>query len=184
MKYRTLHFCFAGISACLLGLTLWQAGKLYSTKNVISAINEIPESLTQHDPATTTKSHPGVMLKIANALSAGGEFEAAESAYAQLADQQQNRPLGNASRFNLANHYLTRGLRKDLPGEQWRPLLEIAKQRYRDLLLDNPDDWDARINLEHALRAAPEKANRGDDKGPPIKSVDVIVPDFTLKDLP
>ena len=184
MKRSTIHLFFASIAACLLLLTLWHGYNVYTMQRVVSAINKIPESLTDHNPAITDKSHPGVILETANALSAGDEFEAAESVYVQLADQQQNSPLGFASRFNLANHYLNQGLRKDLSGEQRRPLLGIAKQRYRDLLLANPDDWDARVNLEHALRAAPEISNREEDKGSPIKSVDVIVPDFTLKDLP
>ncbi len=184
MKRTTIHLCFAGIAACLLLFTLWQAYKIYDTQRIVRAINEVPDSLTEYDAAVTTKAHPGVMLKTANALSAGGEFEAAETVYVQLADQQQTSPLGHASRFNLANHYLKQGLRSDLPGAQQRPLLGIAKQRYRDLLLVSPDDWDARVNLEQALRAAPELADTGKDKGPPIKSVNVIVPDFTLKDLP
>lgn len=184
MKRSTVHLLFTIITACLLLLTLWHGYKRYTMQSVVAAINEIPETLIEHNPAVTAKAHPGVMLKTANALSAGGEFEAAESVYVQLADQQQNSPLGYAARFNLANHYLNQGLRSDLPGEQKRPLLGIAKQRYRDLLLANPDDWDARVNLEYALRAAPEISNREEEKGPPIKSVDVIVPDFTLKDLP
>ena len=36
------------------------------------------------------------------------------------------------------------------------PLIELAKQRYRDALRDRPDDWDARYNLERALWLAPE----------------------------
>jgi hypothetical protein len=32
-------------------------------------------------------------------------------------------------------------------------LVELAKQRYRDLLRAEPQDWDARYNLERALRA-------------------------------
>ena len=37
-----------------------------------------------------------------------------------------------------------------------RPLVELAKQRYRDLLRAEPQEWDARYNLERALWLAPE----------------------------
>lgn len=184
MKRATIHLFFATIAGCLLLFTLWQAYKVYQNQRVVSTITSMPDSLSEHDSAVTSKAHPAVVLKTANALAAGGEFEDAETLYARLVDEEQESSLGQASRFNLANHYLSNGLRTDLPGSQTRPLIEIAKQRYRDLLLVNPDDWDARVNLEVALRAAPELAAKKDDKGPPIKSVNVIVPDFTLKDLP
>jgi mxaK protein len=36
------------------------------------------------------------------------------------------------------------------------PLIELAKQSYRGSLRLNPEDWDARYNLERALWLAPE----------------------------
>ncbi|MEE9334002.1 MAG: hypothetical protein V3U65_07905 [Granulosicoccaceae bacterium] len=184
MKRTTIHFIFGSIAACLLLVTSWQGYKLYKNQRVRSAVSAVPETMTEHDPDVTNKSHPAVMLKTAIALSAGGEFDAAEALYVRLGDQQQDSTIGVASRYNLANHYLRQGLRPELPGAQTRPLIEIAKQRYRDLLLAKPDHWDARVNLEHALRAAPEISDKLFDKRPPVKSVNVVVPDFTLKDLP
>ncbi len=184
MKRSTNHFLFGSIAAGLLLVTLWQSYKLYDTNKVTRAVSAVPETLTEHNPDTTKKLHPAVVLQTANALSAGGEFDAAEALYVRLGDQQKDSTIGVASRFNLANHYLREGLRPDLPGAQTRPLIEIAKQRYRDLLLAKPDHWDARVNLEHALRVAPEISDKLFDKRPPIKSVNVVVPDFTLKDLP
>jgi len=47
------------------------------------------------------------------------------------------------------------------------PLVELAKQSYRDLLRESPGDWDARYNLERALWLAPELAEGGvEDNGP------------------
>jgi mxaK protein len=47
---------------------------------------------------------------------------------------------------------------KNGPGEAQRalPLIELAKQSYRDELRSNPADWDARYNLERALWLSPE----------------------------
>ncbi len=64
-------------------------------------------------------------------------------------------------------------------------MVELAKQRYRDLLSEVPDHWPARYNLARALQLAPEGAERNDDERiDPVKSVNVIVPGFEKKDLP
>lgn len=60
--------------------------------------------------------------------------------------------------FNLGNALMALAASSGAAGDgdRARVLLELAKQRYRDLLRTAPDDWDARLNLEHALRVAPE----------------------------
>ncbi len=184
MNRSTMHLLFTAVSAFLLAMTLWHAYWLYAGQQIMRAVSAVPKVINTTPQSAVTDSHPAVALATASALSAGKQFEAAESQFVTLIDQQKFKPQGMAARFNLANHYLREGSRKDLPGGQTRPLLEIAKQRYRDLLLINPDDWDARVNLEHALRLAPELTGTDRDKIPPIKSVDVVVPDFILKDLP
>ncbi len=184
MKRSTVHGFFAVVCAGLLLTSAWQAYRLFENRQTINAVNAVPDSIRDPDYEINPDAHPAVLLATATALSAGGQFEAAESSYVKLIDQQQLQPLGQAARYNLANHYLKRGMRTDLPGGQTQPLIEIAKQRYRDLLHSNADDWDARVNLEYALRLAPELSENDRDKGPPIKSVNVIVPDFKLKDLP
>ena len=181
MRRAWVHTCFAIISICLLLFTIWQAYKLYENNKIIAAVQAVPETLTK---ANNTLNHPQAALAEANALSRGGQFGAAETLFVKLIDQHGFSALGQAARFNLANHYLRQGKRKDLPAGQTRPLLEIAKQRYRDLLQADPFDWDARYNLEVALRLAPEIVENKHDKGPPTQRVDVIVPDFKAKDLP
>jgi mxaK protein len=42
-------------------------------------------------------------------------------------------------------------------------MLETAKARYRELLRLEPGNWDARYNLERALRLAPEAQDTADD---------------------
>lgn len=184
MKRSTVHFFFGLIAAFLLALSLWLFYALSRNQEVINAVLDVPDTLSSHNPDASTNAHPAVVLRTANALSKGNEFDDAEALYVKLADRNQKDELSSAARFNLANHYLKEGLRSDLPGAQTRPLIEIAKQRYRDLLLVEPEHWGARVNLEHALRAAPELPDTLFDKRPPIKSVNVVVPDFTLKDLP
>jgi len=193
MRRATLHWFFAILASVFLLLTLWQAYQLNKNHNLLTAINNVPARITADgtsasgDATSITKSeksHPEVMLSEASALSDGGQFEQAETMLVKLIDQHQSEPVGQAARYNLANHYLREGLRRDQPGAKTRPLIELAKQRYRDLLLIEPQNWNARYNLELALRAAPEPAAGVEDKRPPVKSVDVVVPDFILKDLP
>jgi len=183
--YSRLLF-IAALASLFLLLTLWQAYLLKKNRNLSAAIQNVPAKITDADPSATESenAHPQVLLSKASALSAGGQFEPAETLLVKLIDKHQSAPVGQAARFNLANHYLREGLREDQPGARTRPLVELAKQRYRDLLLIDPQHWNARYNLELALRVAPEIVAGKEDKRPPVKSVDVIVPDFTLKDLP
>jgi mxaK protein len=65
------------------------------------------------------------------------------------------------------------------------PLVELAKNRYRELLRAKPDDWDARYNLERALWLQPESAQAFDDGREPDEVRRMIkVPDVALGDLP
>lgn len=45
------------------------------------------------------------------------------------------------------------------------PLLELAKETYREVLRRDPSVWSARYNLERALRLAPEDEARDDEAG-------------------
>jgi mxaK protein len=50
-------------------------------------------------------------------------------------------------------------------------MIEFAKQSYRNLLRDDPAAWDARYNLEYALRLAPElEESATTEQGPPPDS--------------
>jgi len=87
---------------------------------------------------------------------------------AQLPIEQQ----GNLrARFTclVGNLHLRQALQVGLDDEaQSLPLVELAKQSYRDLLRRDPNDWDARYNLERTLRLAPEDDDDTDeDTGPP-----------------
>ena len=41
-------------------------------------------------------------------------------------------------------------------------LIELAKEHYRELLRQDPDDWDARYNLERAQRLQPDPDGEDD----------------------
>ena len=97
----------------------------------------------------------GAQLSGDPALARAGAHDAASKAYSGVIRAGEFDALGRQALFNLGNMYLRQGLAQD--SNDALPLIELAKQRYRDLLRVAPDDWDARYNLERALRLAPEE---------------------------
>jgi mxaK protein len=91
----------------------------------------------------------------AHAMAASGATDAALSRYGAL---QDDTPLGRAARYNAANLLLRQAvvqLDGAHPG-QALPLVELAKEGYRQVLRHDPDDWAARYNLERAQRLVPD----------------------------
>jgi mxaK protein len=98
---------------------------------------------------------PQAQLARAISLAKAGQFTAALKAYKSLLDSGDEVRL--PALYNLGNLNMREAL-KNGPGEAQRalPLIELAKQSYRDELRSNPADWDARYNLERALWLSPE----------------------------
>lgn len=94
-----------------------------------------------------------------------GARERAIAAYKD-AERGAGDRLAAAARYNRANAYLRWAM--ELRGEraQALPLIELAKQTYRDLLRERPGDWDARYNLERALRLLPDPEAETRAEGP------------------
>lgn len=86
-----------------------------------------------------------------------GELTRAVSLYREVA---QARPdLAGAALYDAANVLTREGDRTVRTGD-WvgaRPLLELAKETYREALRRDSGGWDARYNLERVLRLAPEE---------------------------
>lgn len=135
--------------------------------------------------ALLSKQSANEKLAEARATADAGELDAAEPLLAELARDHEADAVGQAARFHLGNAYLREALRDDIDPRRRRPLAELAKERYRELLRIAPDHWDARYNLERALRLAPERVAANVDAGEnPLFRVDVVVPDFEPRDQP
>lgn len=184
MKRKTIHRGFALLSLCLLGLSFMQWRQIEQAATISALLDEIPVQLTRHSKAGDWQRFPESRLAYANALSAGGDFDGAEAAFSELLRQFPDSDIAHTAQFNLANAYLRQGMREDQTANRRRTMLELSKQRFREILRTNPDDWQARFNLERALRLAPERADGLVQEMDPIKSVNVVVPDFKMKDLP
>ena len=98
---------------------------------------------------------------------AGRTAEAA--ALLRRAADASNAELRSLALYDLGNLYLQAAL-KALDGgadASAMPLFELAKESYRSALMERPDLWDAKFNLELALRAAPDP-DPDDTGAPPV----------------
>jgi mxaK protein len=140
-------FCLAALSCGLL--VTYHASRLRDADHVNAAIGSA-------NAETLDDNVPEAQFAHAIALSKAGQYEASVKTYKALI-QGGRADLKDAALYNLGNLHLREALRngsESVAGSL--PLVELAKQSYRDLLRENSADWDARYNLERALWLAPE----------------------------
>jgi mxaK protein len=96
----------------------------------------------------------------AHGRAASGSLDAALDGYRAL---HGDSALGQAARYNSANLLLRQALQLrtgSQPG-QAIPLIELAKETYREVLRHDPGHWNARYNLERAQRLLPDAEDGG-----------------------
>jgi mxaK protein len=137
---------------CVLLLALAAAWALQSLRHK-QALNAAIEARPRSGPILESAAHGRFAL--AATLAETGDDEAALNRYRALFDDPQ---LGAAARYNAANLLLHRALhwRESAQPGQSVAYFELAKEGYRALLRIDPDHWDARYNLERALRLQPD----------------------------
>jgi len=162
MRRRMAHALFAAAAIGCGAAALHQVMQLQRTTRLNAAITNA-HALAAVDQAAA----PQVRFARALAWSDAGDFEAALTAYKALI-QGDDRALQLAALYNLGNLHLREAL-KEGPDKAFRslPLVELAKQNYRDVLRRDPQDWDARYNLERALWLAPEADDPPVEEDPP-----------------
>ena len=139
------------------------ASHLASPARVTTPVSRSPSTI----PTTPANALPEARFARAVTL-AKVDYDGALGAYKAII-QANREDLRRIALYDLGNLHLRQALQAGLDDEaQSLPLLELAKQSYRDLLRRDPDDWDARYNLERTLRLAPESDDDLDeDTGPP-----------------
>lgn len=178
MKRSVVHSAFGAAALVCGSLLAYHAYRFMEIERVNTAIASA--RVTNFD-ATVPEAHFARAL----ALARTGDSEAAAKAYKALIDGDR-RDLSQAARYNLGNLYMRDAL-KDGTSEAFRslPLIELAKQRYRDVLRDEPVDWDARYNLSRALQLAPEiEQETEEDEKPPQREQSVSTLQGARIDLP
>lgn len=124
----------------------WQRASRY---NAALAAGDLAAAATHDSP------HGGFARALM--LQREGAYQLALELYAALPMAGES-PLHHAVRFNMANIYMAwaADARTAERPEVAMPLLEMAKQGYRDLLLREDQFWPARFNLERALQLQPD----------------------------
>lgn len=109
-----------------------------------------------------------VRLAQAHALAATGKFWPALTLYRQIAAGAGAARRATAT-YDEGNLLLREAVALHAAGEAARaqPLLQLAKDSYRQVLREEPDNRDARYNLELALRWAPESEDEESHDSPP-----------------
>jgi len=132
----------AAVAALVDGVHLW---RLHRLNAAIAA-----------DPPVSVGNPPAeLQFALAHAQAASGATDEALKRYRTL---QGDTPLGQAARYNSANLLMRQAIEVrggTQPGLAI-PLLELAKEGYREVLRNDPGQWEARYNLERAQRLLPD----------------------------
>jgi mxaK protein len=152
MRRRAIDLAFAAVSLIAAVLAADFAWQWHDA----CQLNATIETASQSGVPLDESAGPEGQLARALVLARTGASDAAIRAYKALT-QGERDDIRQAALYDLGNLYLREAL-KDGATEAmlYLPLIELAKQNYRSLLRLNGDDWDARRNLELALRLAPE----------------------------
>ena len=145
-----LAFGVLMVLAGIDGTRWWQAERVNAAIDQLVAVKDSAAPPVGDDgPAE---------LRFATALAAAkaGQVTRAVALYRQVAEARPD--LAPAALVNAGNALQREG-RKLLSQDNRAgalPLLELAKETYREALRLDPSQWSARYNLERALRLAPE----------------------------
>ena len=155
MKRAAVHALFGAVA---LGLTALAAIEALDWRHAETLNQAVARAAVGAGDGPDQHMGEGALPELrfaqARALAAAGRHDAAIKQYSALIQVATPPGVRQAALYNLANLYL----RQSAAAEAGQSLaaMELAKQRYRDLLRADPLDWDARYNLERALRLAPE----------------------------
>jgi len=160
VKRSIVHSAFVVAALACGSMVVYHAVRLDRIKRTNAAI----ASARVSDFAAAV---PEARFARALALARAGESEVAVKAYKGVIEGDR-RDLRQAALYNLGNLYMRDALENGA-SEAFRslPLIELAKQRYRDVLRNEPTHWDARYNLSRALQLAPEIEQEIEEKEPP-----------------
>lgn len=151
----------AVVALLMVGASAWYGWQWVSLERWNAAIRRGVVHADAQAPAA-------VRFAAAYALAAQGDAQGALNAYREL-DTLDDTAVRRNAKFNSATLYLAQaqGVMAGPDPAAALTWVELAKQSYRELLREDSDDWDARYNLERALRLAPDPEGAAEDLPPP-----------------
>lgn len=157
-----LHKWLRGIFVVLLGLIAFDGYSWWTTARLNSTIAD--RSIIGN---TTTLPARGKFAQ-AYYYAQKGDRERSMALYKQV-ERLADVEMARAAQYNRANGYLFKAM--ELSGTDNQnlalPLAELAKDTYRSLLRADRANWDAKYNLERALRLVPDPDDSDDADLPP-----------------
>ncbi|WP_460911099.1 MxaK protein [Paraburkholderia jirisanensis] len=185
MRRRSVHVLFGVATACCAALAAYYALELERTIELGRAIAATRTATVAQLAAGPADDAPEVRLARAVALSAAHRQAEAGKLFNELIQQSAPADVRRAALFDLANMNLREAAGDDARGPlRSRPLIELAKTRYRDLLRDDATDLGARYNLERTLRLAPETADEAEAEKDIEQQRNVTVRGAVAQELP
>jgi mxaK protein len=142
-----------------LSTILFLSGAVYQV-TILYKLEELKHAISNPDNIIVDENTPPILIFAkAIRLDQTGNSGEAIRLYASLRNTQDSdlrtRAFHNLAGIYLrdgANHWNAQGV---LDYAHVSTQVELAKQNYREALRLNPDDWDARYNLEYAWRITP-----------------------------
>jgi mxaK protein len=145
----------SGILACALALESWQLARAQRVNRQLA--QQPADRPAQRAQPESVGGDPRLWVAAATQSSGAGRVAEAAALLRRAADASRGE-LRQVALYDLGNLYLREALRVRESGADASalPLLELAKESYRGVLLERSDLWDAKFNLELALRVAPD----------------------------
>lgn len=155
-KNRTLWLAASFAAIMLFGL-------IHELRSM-AQVSRFNALLRQGIYAEVARDTPHGEFAFAYGLQQEGNFTEALRSYSAAGSGEPR--LAPAVMFNTGNLYLDRAitLLEDDTRDLAIPLIELAKENYRQLLRTNSQDWHAKHNLEHALYLLPETGEQDIDE--------------------
>ena len=159
---KKIHRWLRWASFALLALIAIDGYRLWRAEQVNSAIAD-GSILNSKEPLA-----PEALFAQAYLHAQKGHHDEAIALYKRV-ESSSSKALQLASRYNRGNRYLTQAMELDEEAAKQLglPLVQMAKDTYRSVLRSEPSAWDAKYNLERALRLVPDPDDSDDEDLPP-----------------
>jgi mxaK protein len=154
MKFwKNLDFVVGAVLLGLIAAIIAEGWQIYRIRQINLAIAK-PEAIVVGD-----ESPPEILFAKAWHLGQSGQFQEALRLYNRI-EHRVTREEYEKVKYNMGQIYLTEAARYWNARGVWAysevlTWSALARKAFHDVLVANPANWDARFNLEFALRIAP-----------------------------